>query len=710
MQGQDHVVLENQDQAGGNWAIQRCFHKIKSCQSHVVSQKGFSRMEPKERVEATGSNIVHIQEPSHDIRFVSDKVHLEIFGESRCPVFMLIIGIDEYRSPNIRNLKGCANDAQNINTYLTHRFHVPEAQIACLINEQATRAAILEKFQTHLIHNPSIEKNDTIIIYYAGHGSRATAPASWPSGPDGKIETLVPHDEREDIELGNVVHGIPDRTIHALLGTLASVKGNNITVILDCCYSASCTRGYARSMFPCTRCVETPQTMVIPEELDQRLLGPRSSHIDFLSAPSCKEFDSHVLMAACRAREQAYETLSAAGQPCGYFTDSLIGQLRGLGSNRITYSGLLDLLPALPNQNPQFEGMNKSRYMFEVESPTHALKISAKEDGSIEIGVGSFHGVVIGTQFVIEMDEPDGQKLDYTLVARSVSLNSCILLPVMPLKDRAFLHGGRVVVATGKNHVTVMKVYVHCTENPSLTTQDVSVHGRRRYIVPVDCIDNADLAIRRASEEGFSFTRLDEKLSRYAIPDVHLKVPIAHLPRVLDAVAHFNHFLGKHSRPDLFASKVKLEMYDLSGGYGADNLVDDNEVQLPRGRQSKYGIVVCNYSQFDLFPYLFRFDPASYAIEALYLPQPTNMPPLPAKSGPKPTRITVGYDTGGYAFQETAFLKLFVSTQYLDFGRIRQPAAVDVVRDAHGEQCLAVDTEMCGALDVAVTQWTRDLR
>lgn len=100
-----------------------------------------------------------------------------------------------------------------------------------LANGEATRASILETFRTHLLDNSSIEKDDAIIIYYAGHGSRAPAPNSWPS-TDGKIETLVPHDERRTTPEGEVIHGIPDRTINQLLSALATAKGNNIVRLL----------------------------------------------------------------------------------------------------------------------------------------------------------------------------------------------------------------------------------------------------------------------------------------------------------------------------------------------------------------------------------------------------------------------------------------------------------------------------------------------
>jgi len=657
-------------------------------------------MEPKEcvsttTVETKQPHIVHIQHGSAcKICSVSKSVPLET--QHRCPVFMLIIGINEYRSEGIPNLTGCVNDAHNIKKHFTDLFSIPEAQIAFLVNEQATHENIIERFQAHLIHNESIQKNDKIIIYYAGHGSRVIAPDSWPSGPDGKIETLVPHDERGINWKGDFVHGIPDLTIHALLGTLAAAKGNNITVFLDCCHSASGTREIPGIPLPVSRGVETLQP--IPKELDQRFLRRCSVEVDSLPETRYKQFDSHVLLAACGVNEKAYEMTSAAGQPCGYFTNHLIEQLRRIGSNPITYADLMARLPANPRQNPHCEGINRNRYMFEVEDPAHDLKTNVKEDGTIEISLGSSHGVAIGTQFVVAMEGLGGQDLHHFLVARSVSQHSSILLPVEDVVDLASLHGAKVVVADGKNRVVIMKVYVHASGGRSLAIQDVPVGGRRRYFLLVDSIHDADLVVRRTSDEAFSFTRMDAKMTSFSIPNARLNVPLTRLSHVLDAMAHFNYFLGKNGNAAL-ADNVTLDMYDLCWG-AESNLVDDNEVQLPQDGQGKYGFTICNYSQYDLFPYLLRFDPMSYSIEALHLPQSTTVASLLAKSGPKPAQVTVG---GGHTFHDKAFLKLFVSTECLDFGRICQPAAVDVMRDAHGEQCFAVDGKMWGAVDVAVT-------
>ena len=71
------------------------------------------------------------------------------------------------------------------------------------------------------------------------------------SEPDGRDETIVPHDSRT-----NDVFDIPDKTMAALLERLAAAKGKHITVVLDCCHSGSGTRKVGGPGTALTRRVE----------------------------------------------------------------------------------------------------------------------------------------------------------------------------------------------------------------------------------------------------------------------------------------------------------------------------------------------------------------------------------------------------------------------------------------------------------------------
>ncbi|TFK62483.1 hypothetical protein BDN72DRAFT_737044, partial [Pluteus cervinus] len=84
-------------------------------------------------------------------------------------IHALIIGIDRY--PKYHNLTGAANDARRFRQFVRNYLFAKESNIITLLDEAASRQAILDKFEG-LISNENIKRDDPIIIYFAGHGSR----------------------------------------------------------------------------------------------------------------------------------------------------------------------------------------------------------------------------------------------------------------------------------------------------------------------------------------------------------------------------------------------------------------------------------------------------------------------------------------------------------------------------------------------------------
>ncbi|KAJ7755591.1 hypothetical protein B0H14DRAFT_3512338 [Mycena olivaceomarginata] len=109
----------------------------------------------------------------------------------------------------------------------------------------------------------------------------------------------------------------------------------------------------------------------------------------------------------------------------------------------------------------------------------------------------------------------------------------------------------------------------------------------------------------------------------------------------------------------------------------ATDLFENNTAHLnmnPHG----YGIKIFNKSHWDLYAYLFCFDPSDYSITALCLPSlGLNKPPLRRNGS-----ITVGYGPDGgdpfmFGLQSTdfvdaVFFKLFVCTKNIDMHHIPQ--------------------------------------
>ncbi|KAI0028018.1 peptidase C14, caspase domain-containing protein, partial [Vararia minispora EC-137] len=150
----------------------------------------------------------------------------------------LLIGINDY--PALNKLDDAVADVHLVENFLVATMGVPNdvIHIRTLLNEGATRDKIisgLKKLKT----DETIKKGDPILIFYAGHGSTLPKPPEWVA-TSSEIQCLVAYDGGYDDEEEKWVKGvIPDVTLAYLLDELAEEKGDNITVILDCCYSGS---------------------------------------------------------------------------------------------------------------------------------------------------------------------------------------------------------------------------------------------------------------------------------------------------------------------------------------------------------------------------------------------------------------------------------------------------------------------------------------
>ncbi|KAJ7706851.1 caspase domain-containing protein [Mycena rosella] len=618
--------------------------------------------------------------------------------KSDCRVFALIIGIDQYKE--LHGLNGCVNDANAFKDFLTGSLHVPEAHIMFMTNDTATRANILSAFKTHLIENSRIRDHggDTILYFYAGHGSRVVAPNNAFS-VDGRVETICPHDQGATDEKGEHIHGIPDYTVHNLLQKLAASKGNNVTAIFDSCNSGGIGRGNATPRF-----AET--SIPIPADLDNDFMYPREGRPTIPEGFRYRFMESHILLAACRDNQSAYEITAGNGVCRGRFSESLVRTLSNVSLEKTTYQNLLDLVESWGDQNPQLEGKHKARFLFNRTYPLISKKtLPVTQDistGAYEIKMGSIEGVVPGTEFVV--NDPKNNTVCF-LSARKVDLYRSIL----GVKDSAQPVGSlplgcQATVSNWNNNDMIMKVFITPDFDPSaesglfpeqhlLVSQLQSLPVPRKFMRAESQADG-DIELKKLAGEKFAIERLKGIIREHALlaaefllhPDKYNRLPI-----ILDAVAHFNYFLRTHhgSAP---IPEVSLEMHTLTGPYPnrqpSADILDSYVAEVKDDKDGRYGFTICNRSQHELFPYLFYFDPAQYTIDEWFAPpSPTMRGPLAAsRDGIQATRLPIGYGIGGYAYKfnlpegktvDTGFLKLFVSTEYLDLGWIVQKSPFD---------------------------------
>jgi hypothetical protein len=148
-------------------------------------------------------------------------------------VYVLLVGINAYQDP-VRPLSGCCDDIQAAAEYFAANVRPEEFEPLCLFDEQATRAAVIDGFRTHLGRAAA---GDTAVFWFSGHGSQAPVPPELaPTEPTGMLQTLVCVDSRHD--------GVPDlydKEVALLIGEVAG-RGAHVVTIIDSCHADGADR------------------------------------------------------------------------------------------------------------------------------------------------------------------------------------------------------------------------------------------------------------------------------------------------------------------------------------------------------------------------------------------------------------------------------------------------------------------------------------
>ena len=175
---------------------------------------------------AYGQNIIKVTATDTDgistqeiITITRDKEHGDLWAA--------VIGINNY--PNARGLRYAVNDALAFKHYLKDYIGLAEDHIFMLTEQDATKDNILSLLGTKLKRKASQE--DTVIIFYAGHGAVETDPAN-PDG-DGFEKYLLPYDaDLNDLFASSI-------SMDEVTKIFQRISAERLIFIADTCYSGA---------------------------------------------------------------------------------------------------------------------------------------------------------------------------------------------------------------------------------------------------------------------------------------------------------------------------------------------------------------------------------------------------------------------------------------------------------------------------------------
>ncbi|MBD2259301.1 caspase family protein [Pseudanabaena sp. FACHB-2040] len=315
-------------------------------------------------------------------------------------VYAFLVGIDQYPSP-LSPLRGCINDIEAFEQYLHGWVRDNSGYVLQpphrLVNQQATRQAIIEGFRTYL---SQAQSSDVALFYYSGHGSQAPSPPEfWAIEPDRFNETLVCWDSRLEGQWD-----LADKELAALIAEVAQADPH-IIVILDCCHSGTGTRKTLQSVATRQVPADTRQrpfdTFLLTSADLSTLAAARSAH----PAATQGQFSRgrHVLLAACREHEEAREFFGG-GTHRGAFSYFLLETLKQT-SGPLTYRDLFRRTQArvqsqVAAQSPQLEATHAADldqpFLGGAIARSHVYyTVSYSADHGWIINSGSVHGIPI---------------------------------------------------------------------------------------------------------------------------------------------------------------------------------------------------------------------------------------------------------------------------------------------------------------------------
>ncbi|CAE6515789.1 unnamed protein product [Rhizoctonia solani] len=592
-------------------------------------------------------------------------------------LYGFFLGIDKYQAEQRRDLRGCVSDAESMHDYFEN-IGVPPDNLYTLCDEEATRERILDAFMCHLTGNPDIKVDDPIIIYFAGHGDRMPAPQSW-HAPDGMIDMILPHDASyrgtsgdnpSDQNTGTgptntldadkqYVYGIPDLTLSFLLYQLRQEKGNNITVILDCCYSGSGTRETNGTQ---SRNSHDPGAPAIPDELDAPLrrsvsVGHRSIlEQDIERQLMVASSKTHILLAACQNDEQAQEVVNIQPGPertsisfGGIFTSILLSVLQKCDFEKTSYAMFFrNLLVAgskyycKPSQRPRSarqtfkcKGRNLDRLLFSV-SQARISPIRIMDGSNCRIGIGSVQGIVPGTVFGAFANSMNPTRhLLTTLVAKDVGTISCQLYARDP-NAPSISSDHYLTILRHNDNFKVLRIWVDEEIKRNKLWQSV-LTSLYLNTVPISWAasrEDHDVELVR-SNDWVAFRGAHLTLGQLGnFHDLEYTLEADQLRETLTAIIYFHFHLKTQNqqapvREDISMTLKEIKVVRSSGSttYEAnkEDLFGDS---VPAGTlttlhlesRKTFGIELTNNSTENLFPYVLYYNFEDYSVRCLYEP------------------------------------------------------------------------------------------
>ena len=378
-------------------------------------------------------------------------------------------------------------------------------------------------------------------------------------------------------------------------------------------------------------------------------------------------------------------------------------------------------------QNPQCEGVHQTRILFNAKAPSLGRTFYTvwKEGEKYVLGAGAAHGITDGAEFDVYKDRewPIRSSPMGTLIAGETgAFTTTMVLPSnttpFSLVEPAFALQTKAGTEEDlRLHISLDEKFTSIFEELGREMQRTGPDHRRILLVEKD---RAELSIT-LERNHVVFDILNPLVTQFGLTRMPFRVcpNVDDIYPVIRASAHYHWHLRRTNMKKNLQRQVRIEftkVIQLEEEYDGDfnpvvkpdgpNLNVGGVVRLVADPNYMYGIKLVNDTPLALYPSLFFFDNSDLSISEVpttqreirilkfglinlasyYQPPTAGKFKVDAPLGPKTNdtsgSLAVGYGSGGsvpftYFARDgqdvdVGFLKLFLTTEYVDFSNIPQ--------------------------------------
>ena len=292
----------------------------------------------------------------------------------------------------------------------------------------------------------------------------------------------------------------------------------------------------------------------------------------------------------------------------------------------------------ISRQNPQCEGINRSRFVFDAkaQSKRRHLHVVRNGDKGYVMDAGAAHGVTEGAIFEVYKDKHIDSPTLGTMKTSvpgpfSTVLNFFPTESSFPIEDQAFA----LQIRAGKQED--LALYVPLDQNLLTVFEAIATEMQVNAQRQINLLSHEDLKRGKKPDLGIAFENgrivFDIKDPNVTVHGLHrmphrIRPILAHVSPVISAAAHYYWHLRRVGHAESIQDSVEVGFTKLSNDEDAGkrkpcgpNLIDAGVVDLVVDEDDIFGIKITNNGDVPLYASVFYFDNSDFSISKYSQPE-----------------------------------------------------------------------------------------